>query len=107
MKRPARDRLIEILHIIKYANNKEKFIQEFEEMSHLEATVNLIESLSTETQELLQKQNPEKIKDHISPETYVAEILKVTERKLEELIVAVSPALNFSQKQQIKQVMSD
>lgn len=107
MKLTPKDQLIEILHIINYADNKEKYIQEFELINHLEATNNLIQKLPFEVRKKIEKQDPSIIKDYVSAEIYLEEITTVWKRELAKLITAVSPTLTLSQKEKIKNLLQE
>jgi hypothetical protein len=105
MKFTPRDQLIEILHIINYADDKEKYIQEFEVINHLEATHNLIQQFPIEIRHKIE-QDPTVIREYVSAEVYIDQITHIWKRELAKLINAVLPTLTLSQKEKIEQVMN-
>ena len=106
---PAHNKLlVEILEIIRYTKNKEKFILEFEAMNHLEAITNLLEKFPSNIREKIKliafKNKPELIKDYISSESYREEVTKVAEKELKAFIEVMTPILSFDQRQKIHQL---
>lgn len=99
--------VLEILHIIKYSDNKEQFVREFEAYNHLEAIANLVERLP---EEMKQKVNVVQddtlvIKQYISPKDYLKELERVSEKELKKFIETISPGLNLDQKQKITKLL--
>ncbi|HZE87241.1 MAG TPA: hypothetical protein VE090_03465 [Methylomirabilota bacterium] len=107
MQRSFKDVLLEILDIIKYPNDKEKFVAEFEVMNHTEAILNLLDQLPTDVQAKIKASNlnKEEVNKHISQELYLSEITKVSKNALVKFLEAVSPILNLDQKQKITQLV--
>jgi len=110
MQPTSKELLLEILGIIRYTKNKDRFIQEFEAMNHLEAITNLLEKFPQDIREKIKlfafKKNIEGIKDYISSDTYGEELRKVSEKELKSIIEVMTPILSFDQRQKIHRLMS-
>ncbi len=103
MQKKFNDVLFDLLTIIKYPNNKERFIKEFEELNHLEAISNLMDKFPVDIQEHIKASEGriEEIKKYIQQEEYVSEVAKVSKEALIKFIEVVSPLLNLEQKQRV------
>lgn len=102
-QRAFNDVLLELLYIIKYPNNKGKFVKEFEELNHTEAVVNLLDRLpgSIKVKVKMRGKTQEEIKQYIDPEKYKAEVTKVSAQALVKFVNTVSPLLTLDQKERI------
>jgi hypothetical protein len=107
MQKNFRDVLLEILIIVKYPNNKEKFIKEFEELNHMETVANLLDKLSFEVQEKIKanEHNIEEVKKYLPTEEYISELTKVSNQALLNLVSVVTPLLKIDQKQKIAKLV--
>lgn len=94
---------MEFLDIIKYPNNKAKFIKEFEETNQLEALANTLDKLPEDVQKKIKesKDNLEEIKKYLHHEAYLNEIIKVSHAAFINFVESISPLLNFDQKQKV------
>jgi hypothetical protein len=107
MQRTINDVLLDLLHIIKYPNNKQKFVKEFEELNHGEALVNMFERLPGPIKVKIKVggAKPELIKKYIDPQKYAAEVTHVSSQALVNFINVVSPLLTLDQKQEITKLL--
>jgi len=107
MQKSVNHILFEILTIAGYANDKEKFIREFEKLNILEAMTHIYDSLPHEVQAQIKDHidDPYEIKKHIPEEAFITEIIKVTRTALHNCIKDMLPALNFYQKEQINNLV--
>lgn len=110
MKKNFPDVLLEILNIIQYPNDKEKYVIEFEELNRTEALANLLEDLPLEIQEKIKETNEyEKgieIKKYLQDEVYFAEVTAVSEEALARLIESLLPNLTSEQQENIRTVVT-
>lgn len=102
MQHNSQDTLFELLKIINYPNNRQKFINEFEELNRLEALANILDRLPEDLQQQLQVNHDayNAFEKYISKEAYVEELIKVSQTALENFVEAMSPHLSLSQKEQ-------
>lgn len=110
MQQQFKETLAEILEIIKYSNNREKFIKEFEAMNQLEAVTNIVERLPAAVRERIKMvssgfSNPDSIRQRISPDEYNREVNKVAETELHKFIEVISPVLTLAQKQKVDKLI--
>jgi hypothetical protein len=98
-----KESLLEILHLINYSQNKEKFILEFEAMSHVEAMTAMIQKLPKDLQKRIASldKNSEEIKQYISSDEYLVEVDRISRQELQSFVKVVSPVLSVSQKEKI------
>lgn len=103
MQRTFSDVLLELLTIIKYPNNKQKFVKEFEELNHGEALANLLDRLPGMIKAKIKTNGgkPEEIKKYIDPDKYIAEVTKVSAQALVNFVNVISPLLTLHQKEKI------
>src|SRR5258708_1142505 len=103
MQTSYREILFEILTSIKYFNNKEKVVAEFEELNHMEAFGNTIEQLPYEVQEQIRLCNNDHfaIKKIIPGDLYSKELVKVSLESLHKFINELTPFITNEQKKKI------
>lgn len=107
MQRSATDILLELLIIIKYPNNKQRFIAKFEEVNKKETIANMLERLPEETQKYLENvSDPTEVNQYIPEEAYQQEFIKVSTEAMKKLIQAISPILTLDQKEKIVKLIS-
>jgi hypothetical protein len=106
MQKFSKDLLREILTIIQYAKDKEKFVEEFEAMNYMQAMANMIDTLPFGVKQLVQIKYSDQqwVKEHISEEKLQQEIVRVGQEELSLLLQRVSPTLNNLQKEKIQQL---
>jgi hypothetical protein len=95
--------LPEILNIIQFANNRDKFINEFEVMNIAQAVVNLMNQLPKHLKDLFQTKYKDQawVKEHFSKTVLQQEIESVRREELTLFIKAVFPTLTNLQKEKI------
>ena len=108
MKRDFDSILTEILEIIAYPDDKQIFVQQFHELTYLEAMVNVIAKLPKEMQEKIKAcdNDPEKIKQFISADLYSEELQRVINREFDDFIKSVSMELVPAQKKEIAELIA-
>jgi hypothetical protein len=107
MQKNFHEVLLEILTLISYPNDKEKFVKEFEELNHMETVANLLEKLPQELQEKVQKNKvtQEEIRQHIPDEDYLAELTNVSGKALIKYVEVIMPQLSVEQREKVQQVL--
>lgn len=110
MQRNLKDIFLEILNIINYSKDKDKFFKEFEELNHTEAMLNILERLPLETQERIkaikdQQEVIEAIQKHVTREEYVPELIKVSNQALGQFLKDIEHTLSVDQKQKIAKLL--
>ncbi|MGH7202826.1 MAG: hypothetical protein ACREHC_00080 [Candidatus Levyibacteriota bacterium] len=105
MQKNYKEILVQILTIINYPNNKEKFFFDFENLNKQEALVNILDRLPSETQEKV-KNDPEEMKGVIAQEEYDQELLKVSEDALAKFIEDIYSTLSTKQIDQIEKLLN-
>ena len=95
--------LLQLLDFIKYPNNKEKFVTEFELLNHGETLVNLMDRLPRDIQEKIKTDQigPDGVKQYITEEEYLKEFINVSREELRKFIDEMSPLLTLKQKEHI------
>lgn len=98
--------LTEILTISQYSSDKEAFIQEFWSMNTLEATLNLYDNLSKETQQVIKQSNfnTDVILQYVSQNEFEQEVITVTQNEIFNLLNQIRDRLTSSQKEKIRQL---
>ena len=106
MRQQLQTLLFEILEIMHYPNDKEKFIKEFEEVTYLEAMTNVVEKLPQDVKTKIAAcdNDPHKIKQYIPEKEYFVQLEKVTQDALADFIKTTSPQLSQTQKEKIAQL---
>lgn len=106
MEKTYKDALSDLLEIINYQGDREKFVDEFLNLNQKEALVNLIEKLPEETKmELENSSDPLLLEKYISKEEIAEEYTKVSAKALAKFIEAVSSTLNDTQKDKISNLL--
>src|SRR5262245_53468310 len=107
MPRTFNDVLLDLLTIVKYPSNKQKFIKEFEELNHGEAVANMLEKLPGEIQDKIKasENKVEEIKKHLPVDEYRTEVEKVSAQALVNFINVISPLLTLRQKEKVTALM--
>lgn len=107
MQRSFRDVLFDFLIIVRYPNNKQKFIAEFEQLNHMETVANLLDRLTPEVQNKVKENegNIEEVKKYLPTEEYLSELTKVSSQALLNLVKVVSPLLKLDQKQKVANLL--
>ena len=99
--------LLNILEIIRYTNDKEKFILEFENLNQEEAILNILERLPDEIQEKIRaNDNIDEIKQYINQEEFIVELRKVSGEALGNFIEDIAPTLTLDQSERILKLIS-
>ena len=101
--------LLEILNIIKYSKDKEKFVREFEAQHYLEALVSMLERLPDQVRETLRKKmeggDYKEILKYYTPDEYKNEVNKVADAAIKNFAEVVSPVLTLDQKQKVTKLL--
>ncbi len=107
MKPTYTDILLEILTIIKYQNNKEKFVKEFEALNRLDAMACIIDTLPGYVQEKIKSSNNdvEEMKKLIPTNEYIVTYEKVSVEALRKFLEDISSVLTLQQKEQITKLV--
>lgn len=107
MQRQLTDVLQEFLVIVKFHENKEKFVKEFEELNHLETIANLAERLPEELQEKIKAHQGkgEILKEVFDKNEYQAELTKVSHAAFKRFVDIASPLLKLEQKQKVVKLL--
>jgi adenylosuccinate synthase len=105
MEPSYKDLLFKVLSIIDYSD-KEKFIEEFDRMNHLEAMANIYETLPghVQTRFIADADDPEKVKKYIQRDEYITEITTVTVKAFSKFLDHMKPVLTQSQREKINQL---
>lgn len=97
-----KDVLYQILTIIEYQNNKEKFTEEFETLNRLDAMAEIVKKLPQELQEQIKiSQSPEDLQHLINLTEYKDVYGQVSQKALEEFISSIVPQLSVTKKEKI------
>ena len=104
MQKNFNELLLEILTIIDYPNDKNKYLKDFEEMNHAEAMTNILERLPSDIQEKIKAVHYDKneVIKYIDQNEYLSEIIKVSEDALIKLLDDISTTLTEEQKNKIQ-----
>ena len=108
MQSDYRKILYEILTIIQYLNNKEKFVNEFEELNHMKALSNTIERLPHGVQEQIKLCNNDHhtIKRYIPSALYSEELMRAYAESLKNFIKELFFVITVEQKEQIAKIIA-
>lgn len=94
--------LLKVLKIIKYPNNKEAFVKEFEQLNYMEALSNCLDKLPKDVRDKIKTyKSKEEVLRQIPEDVYLSEIMKVSKEAFGKFLEAVSPLLTFDQKEKI------
>ena len=111
MKPDFKNILLEVLNIIDYKDDKEKFTNEMLQLAHDEAIVALLEKLPLCKKEELKKSfsralTPEEAKDIIEHyttfEEYKKSLQKTSDKLFQDYILTILPTLSKDQKQKLE-----
>jgi len=109
MQRNYNDVLLELLTIIRYPNDKQTYISEFEKSNFDEALANILERLPTEAQQAIMAKDGalDEIEKYIDKDAYNAEVVKVSHAALIRFVEVISPLLHLEQKEKVVQLLAE
>ena len=109
LQQQQKELLLQILTIIRYAQDKEKFVKEFEAMNYIETLVSILEKLPQHVREVIRETvmhgNAQEIKKYLSQEVYDRELAKTATEAVKNFVKSISSRLTLEQKEKIAALM--
>ena len=117
MRNNLKDTILKILEAVEYADDKEAFVKEFEELVNIQAVESLINSLPQDQKEALKiegsanKDNSEKVseilKSRFNEEQMQKSLEETTKSAVMEWMKTIEPTLSDQQKQNLVKLSED
>jgi hypothetical protein len=102
-----KDLLLDILKIIGYQNNKEKFATEFELLNQLDAVASIVDTYPADIQEKVKAcKTADEIGQYIGVNEYQQAYITVSRDALQDFLASIVNTLTIAQKQRIINLIS-